>query len=270
MGMFSFLFLLLQLSVEPDKITNQAELYYGNIESGHEVAVSTWALSRLYQAADSAHQQRILGLLDNEFIHSALNETHDEFSSISRLNEKFHNEELLLYLLLQSEDPQKREKLYESFYESNRRESQLREFNRQVVDGETIDSGLLHHDQFTFPHFLIEYYDLTLDSRNADFFDSFTDFWIDNIDQVGANSLISELHIFTIFNSAYKARNYEQVPSLYDRLTSINSIPYSVILRNLYWDLEFAHYQLGYVDKSIEVQREHLIPIENTLEIEID
>ena len=261
MSMLSLLFLLLQFSLGPDKITNQAEIYYENIESGHEVAASAWALSRLYHAADSAHQQRILDLLDNEFIHSALNETSDEFSSIYRLNEKFHNEDLLLYLLLQSEEHQKREKLYERFYESNSGEPLLRELNKQVVDNETVDSDLLHHDQFTFTHFLIDYYDLILESRNSELFDTFTNFWIDSIDLIEENSLTGDLHLFTIFNSAYKARNFEKIPVLYDRLVSIDTIPYSVVLRNLYWDLEFAHYQLGYVDKSLDIQRIHLIPI---------
>ena len=266
MSLFSMLLLLLQFSVEPDQITEQAEAYYSNIESGHEVAASSWALVRLYHAADSVNQQKIHGKLDNEFIRHELRGNSDEASSISRLNKEFQNEKLLLYLLLQSQDQKERESLYKRFYETNQYVSQLRELNQHVVDNQSIDFRLLPHDQFSFSHFLTIYYNHNVDVLDPEISDRFTKYWVKNADRIRSNGLKNDLHFFTLFYSIYENREFEKIPPLYDDLISINYLPYSVILRNFYWHLEFALYQVGRVDKSLYIQRTHLIPLAQYLD----
>ena len=261
MSVLSILLVLLQFSIEPDQITEQAEAYNSNIESGHEFAASSWALARLYHAADSVNKQKILGKLDNEFIRHELRDNSDEVSSISRLNEEFQNEKLLLYLLLQSQDQKEREELYQRFYEANQYVSQLKELNQHVVDNRTIDFRLLPHDQFSFSHFLVIYYNHNVDLLDPELSDRFTKYWIENTDRISTNGLKNDLHFFTIFYTIYEDREFGKLPPLYENLISINYLPYSVILRNYYWHLEFAMYQIGRVDKSLHIQRNHLIPL---------
>ena len=259
--MFSLLILLFSFTIGPDQVSSQAETYQANIQSGENLAESIWALTRLYHAADSENKELILRSMTKETLVSGLKSQSDEFSSISWFNEHFESEELLLYQMLQIEETSKREQFFLSFYESYGDNYSLKELNRSVVQEEPIKTDLIPHEKYSFSHFLIDYYDLTVDVRDPELFARFADYWASNSEQITSDNVLGELHFFTLFNSLYKEREFQKIQNLYDVLTDLHKIPYSVLSRNFYWDLEFALYQLGYVDKSLEVQRNHLLPI---------
>ena len=258
--MFKIFILLYSLSIGTSEVANKTDTYQSGIDSGSEVAESIWALTRLYHAADSIYQELILERLNDEYLKDGLQQEENEFDTIYRLNNHLENEELLLYLLLQIESQNKRETLFLKFYNSTENQ-RLKTVNTVAKNGGSISSEYIDVNTFTFVHFLIDYYDLENNIRNDEFYGHFTDYWIENLKSIPSSGLSRDIHFFTIFNSLYKKRKFEDIQPIYSELISIKHLPYSILKRNLYWDLEFAMYQLGAVDKSIEVQRKKLIPI---------
>ncbi|MEX1261624.1 MAG: CHAT domain-containing protein [Balneolaceae bacterium] len=241
-------------------MTVQAETYYANIDNEIQVAESIWALNRLYHAADSANQNLILDVIDDQNLKDGLKGYNSEFRSISFIINHYTEEELLLYLLLQIEEFEEREVLFNEFY-SSKNDVQLKEVNQHALKGEMLTDELLRESKFTFSHFLTEYYDNVNNIRNDVFFSEVNEYWSKDKIQSSVPDLLEELQIFTLFNSLYKNNEFEEINDLYDYLISLQLLPYSVLTRNMYWDLEFSLYQIGFINKSLEVQRQHLIPI---------
>lgn len=256
-----FILVLSSTSIDIEKLTEQ---YLSSIENKTEVAESVWALNRLYFSADSTHRSLILNKVDNDMIRRALVENNRESESVQEMNEHFISEELLLYLLLNQREQSDREQLFNKFYQSSDKTS-LKELNQYAVRGEKIPYNFFEVEKFGFEFFLAQYYYPFIDISNSDFNRDFGKYWVDEFSNHQPKGLREDLHLVSVFNSLYAEREFQEIKKIYDSLLSTQFLPPSVLTRDLYWDLEFSMYQIGLMDRSLEVLRKYLIPTVNHL-----
>jgi len=258
--MLTTLLLLLFLPLDTSKVHQNIELYQANIEKEVQIAESIWALTRTYHAGDSTKKETILNKLSNSLLKTELEVSADIYQAIHSLNKFYKDEHLLLYLLLHTENLHERETLFETFYTATEN-NQLQEINRQAKYGNVVSRDLLSQEEADFEHFLIYYYDIDNNIKDDRFYKEFVNYWINNKNLLSTDRLVDELHLVILFTELYSERNFSKIDLLSSNFFEVQRLPYSILSRNFYWDLEFSFYQNGYVEKSLEVQREHLIPI---------
>jgi len=250
------------------EIQVQAIHYNNNIESSHLVSESIWALSHLYYSAPNSDRTQILEYISDENINNALLENKNTVTFINEINQYYSSETLLLYQLLRETNQAQKELLFEDFYQENSFD-QLYDLNYLIVTNSEVDSESLNPSEIRFEHYLITQF------RYVNSY--YTDEWLSKLNKIWVNkypaellSLNDEIKLLTIFNSLYLIRDFNSIPELYNSIREIKFHPKSAVKRDVLWDLDFALYRAGQIDKSLQIQREFTIPLSQYLNDIID
>ena len=59
----------------------------------------------------------------------------------------------------------------------------------------------------------------------------------------------------------YATNNYAPIVRSYDQFSDLSWLPHTQFKLSLYWALDYVMYSAGHIDKSLEIQREHTLPI---------
>ncbi|MGM0506634.1 MAG: tetratricopeptide repeat protein, partial [Bacteroidota bacterium] len=175
------------------------------------------------------------------------------------------SESLLLYLQLQA-DPSIREELVDRFYrnvDSNR----LHTLNEGIAEGDPPHPDHLEGIRDPFVPFLLLYYSHRLPDHGDQMF-----VWIlehlqrpDMDRSVVRDPIGRDILAAARFRAAYELRRFNKISDLYPQLSELVWIPGTSLRRNLYRGLDFALYTNGEIDKSLEVQRKHTLPLTGQL-----
>jgi CHAT domain-containing protein len=73
------------------------------------------------------------------------------------------------------------------------------------------------------------------------------------------------LYVASILNVLDITDSFLQISENYQSFLNLNLLPYSYVSRDLFWVVDFAHYRLGQIDRSLYVQRNITLPISRLL-----
>ncbi|MEX0594441.1 MAG: CHAT domain-containing tetratricopeptide repeat protein [Balneolaceae bacterium] len=175
------------------------------------------------------------------------------------------SEPLLLYLQLQESDQERREWV-ETFY-AEVGSSRLASLNRSIAEGASPRPEHLEGIRDPFVSFLLLYYAHRLPEQGDQLFE-----WIlEHLQQpdmdrsVVRDPIRRDILAAARFRAAYELDRYGVISSLYPQLSDLPWIPGTSLRRNLYRALDFALYMNGQIDRSLEVQRTHTLPLTSQL-----
>ena len=238
----------------------QVELYNQQNDSPETV----WATTLLYHSSPESIQEEMLMLIDSEILRSGLKSNHTFKESLLIINESFNDETILLLNLLLESDPDVRDSLFIEHYYHNS-ETNLYSINKYARDGAAIKEDDMSIEQFGFHHFLVSFYRSVNRIADDKFYDHFTNFWMSRIGQQEMSDFNLQLLRATTIKSLYELNKFSQISLVYDPLDKFDYLPTSNLVRNFFWGLDFAFYRLDQLDISLDIQRNHTIPISEYL-----
>lgn len=264
--MVCLLYFLTAFAIHTENVTvhTQAEYYINNIESQHQTSESLWALSYLYFSAPKEKRQDILQAINDPSIKSALDNTSSTSAFLYDVNKIYRSESILLYQLLTEANQERRKQLYDEFYE-NHPDTLNSIWNSAALSGEVIEYENIEYDEYLFELYLVTQFSSVSTLYSDELLNDIHNKWLTIIHEE-SNSLKDDIKTLTVFNSLYLKRDFNALLKLYESLKNLEKFPTSVIKRDIMWDLEFAAYRVGKIDRSLQIQRDYTIPLSKYLE----
>lgn len=265
--LFALLLLFPSAPDQSDPPDREISDWIGRIERGEQLSEALWAISQYYRESEIYREKLFrqarslgagwLGLLDR-----------DSFNphSLYRLALHFQNEHLLLYLQLfhLPEDREKRMEYFDEFY-SRSQVTSLKELIRKVAKAEPIRAEELPRT-WDFSHFLLIYY---LENRYPDseeFYSDVVPLLLEMTDQAVESRPVQRDYLFaSLFQALYMSDRFQEIIPFYEMLTNLKHLPSVRLKRNIYQALDFTLYRSGLVERSLEIQRLHTIPLSRLL-----
>ena len=270
--MYILLAISLFISTDPvhtDEVKEEVRAYIVNIENERYVSEALWSLVGLMISDDENRTKvveigRSKGLEWVEIVDSdlALREL------VHRLSLYFENEHLHLFLQLQSIPTDQRTEYHNSFYSQTER-TRLETLSALISEEHAVGTDDLVLDEWDFSTFLI-IYNLNYINIKDDSYYFYNEIYtsLSNIleaKRIENNSPESDFLHASIFESLYQLDRFASILQYYDGLIELPSFPSTSTKRDLFWAMEFAMYRAGHIDRSLEIQRLHTIPLTHTL-----
>lgn len=251
-------------SGEPER---QIYTYVQQVKNGESVSESLWSLSQIYLENREYRQTfyEIGRSQDAEWVDLFELHPSDPFrlnpAALHELALHFEDEYLLLYLLLQVESNADRRTYFEEFYRVTPNEH-LKDLNRRITERSVVHAGDLQRDRWDFSTFLILFYPDNLAIEGTQFYEEVAQVLQEMIRRnVAGNSFQRDFLYASLLEALDRAGNYRSILPYYNELIDLVHLPDVYLKRNLYWNMDVALYQAGYIDRSLEVQRKQTIPL---------
>lgn len=248
-----------------DVVEQQILAYFVLIEERESAppTESLWSLAQYYMEGED-HRDILMRTgrkMDIDWISWLDPEDPDplHFYEIAR---HFEDERLLLYLLLNAIPTEELRESFDQFYQTTSRD-ELKDLNRRIAEGETISLDHLKRHRYDFSTFLILYYP----DRFTTAEENLTELLAQLLsDQVILYQQVLEPHkrdflLASQLIALYDNNNYSPIVASYQQFSDLSWLPRTEFKLSLYWALDYVMYRAGHIDKSLEIQREHTIPI---------
>lgn len=259
----TLILILLFSTVNPSsEVTTQIEEYAKVVNSDNAQPEYLWVTAVLYHSLNNSLKKSLLSQLNDPKLHNIF-KSNGLRSSALELGFELNNEYLLLSYLLNQPDRSLRQAAFEKFYQNSAPNNSLKNLNGVVVQEEIVNFEEHNLVEFPFAAFLLTHYQYTIRVVNEEFYENFL-LAIDQFDV--RNVLMRDLISSAKFNSYYNLDKFSDIVDSYDEYMNLSIFPISSDLRDLYWSLDFVMYRTGYIDKSLEVQRNFTIPLSEYLD----
>lgn len=241
-----------------------ADRVLDRLNSGEVTDQTIWgAISYTYSLSDEK-QKQFLDRIENQSIRELIGKGTEREAAFSSAH-KFNSEALLYYGLLLEERSETRTEQFDRFYSSQILSEGLGlKLNKLAKNGEPLNHEQLDLREWAFQYFLTIFYTRNNDLSGDDFLSELLSVWQNRYENLDS-TIDREFIVLSLTLSADLTDNFRVISRLYDDLTSIGYIPETYLLRDLYWVVDFAHYQLGQIDRSLYIQRNFSIPISEHL-----
>lgn len=267
------LFSFIQLTAEIDSSftelsKTQAEYYLTNIHHGEDLNENLLLFTILLSENPDLSQHVNAYIKnqewDDELINRAKNQEGNYKKRLLELVFQTGSADLLIALLLEEKNRAQRIKIKEA-YES--RFSYPAPFNvnyeklaEAIIDQQPIPTDILSNDRYHLAHFLILYSSLSTDLFRGEYLNELKE----NL-KTGPSSaksdLIYTLHQNTFLRILYILDEYSEINKLYNFIMQNNLFPVSSTKLRIYRFMEYSMYRLGYFDRSLNLVREHTLPL---------
>lgn len=259
----TLILILLFSTVNPSsEVTTQIEEYAKVVNSDNAQPEYLWVTAVLYHSLNNSLKKSLLSQLNDPKLHNIFKSNGLRSSALEQGFE-LNNEYLLLSYLLNQPDRSLRQAAFEKFYQNSAPNNSLKNLNEVVVQEEIVNFEEHNLVEFPFAAFLLTHYQYTIRVVNEEFYENFL-LAIDQFDV--RNVLMRDLISSAKFNSYYNLDKFSDIVDSYDEYMNLSIFPISSDLRDLYWSLDFVMYRTGYIDKSLEVQRNFTIPLSEYLD----
>lgn len=261
------LFLQLGTPISSD-LERQIHVYYENIENKNHLSESLWSLINIFLDNDNFAKQVVsIGeSLEIDWVDHFDREI--QFRTlIHDLSLHFENEHLHLFLQLLTSTEEARQKYYHNFY-SQVQTTHLKELNRTIAEESLVEiDSLVNTNTWDFSFYLIVSYNRNISNRQTIFSETVSNKLKDIIQKhPGFDTVANDFLYASLFEVLYNQDRFESILTYYDQLIELDFFPNTVVKQSLYWSLDFALFRTGHIDRSLEVQRRHTIPLTQLLE----
>jgi len=249
-------------------VSNQTEIYFDNIDEGHYVTESLWALLE-YAREDNAHKSAIIGKgveRGHRWV-EFLEKNENIFESIHMVSVYFDDERLQLFLqlIIPNEQSKNKSKFLNEFY-THSQKNHLEELNRALSNANQVNSELLTWNDWNFTLFLLSNYFREVHFESRDNFLNYYLNWIksyNNSNNLGNfNKQLFELFRFQIY---YQSQKDNLIAQNHDDFLDFSLIPDTKLKRNMYRAFDFSLRITGNLNKSLQVQRNYIQPLSRFL-----
>lgn len=243
---------------------DQSLLYTNHLDSEKPSAEMVWGATILYNSLSDSDKLHFLESLANREIKNIL-ESNTTSRSILNLSKKFKDEQLFLAYLLNEPTADTRAFEFEEFYSLYPNTPNLKELNYNIVHEINLDDEFYESDPKAFTIFLLDNYNRLVKVTDNSFYQYVIDQKDRFLTQDNIRDLNKELYLAAYFNALYTLNRFNEIENIYDELIKLEQFPISYEKRNLFWGLDYVMYTLGYLDRSLEVQREFSLPLSDYL-----
>ncbi|MGM0546364.1 MAG: CHAT domain-containing protein [Bacteroidota bacterium] len=250
---------------------SQANYYISNIEEDRNVDENLWALTVLTASNPEIRKKVEQDIQENSYTNDLLGLFRDIETEFPQQLEKVvfesGSDQLMVDLLLVTE--KNKNNLYQEFrskFESNfnSNDSNYKPLFNAIVNDADIDESIISHESFTLPHFFLLY--RTHDHLKESYINWLADSWSYHNDS--EQSLSASLYHAAYLRILYLKSNYGETDKLFSPLTNNDLFPNSDLKLRLFKYLDYSMYRLGYYDRSLQIVREHTLPLAEYLEKE--
>ena len=257
-----FLFLLLpgMAISQPDK----SSFYTNHLDRAIPEPEMVWGATILYNSLSDSEKQHFLNDLSNQETKNIL-ERNTTSRSILHFSKKFEDEQLLLAYLLNERSADTRAAEFEDFYSSYSDTPDLKELNYRIVHEINLDDEFFDSEPDEFTIFLLDNYNRLIRVTDNNFYQYVISQKDRFLVQKKVENLNRELYLAAYFNALYTLNRFSEIEEIYDELINLEHFPISYEKRNLFWGLDYVMYTLGFLDRSLEVQREFSLPLSDFL-----
>jgi len=263
MNIIFSLILFLQLGTPlSGDLDRQIHMYYENIENDNHMSESLWSLINIYLDNDSfAERVKYIGRsLEIEWVDLFDNEIHFR-SLVHNLSLHFENEHLHLYLQLLTTADQDRQMYFNDFY-SKVQSSELKELTHSIVEESIFDVESISSDRWDFSYYLIISYNRSIRNQQTVFSESLSN-KLENIllNNAELSPVARDFLYASLFELFYNQDRFKAIIPYYEQLIDLEFFPNTVVKKKLYSSLVYVLFSLGHIDRSLELQRKHTIPL---------
>lgn len=257
---FSLLCLISNKLFAQSSTIDQVFALQEKIESADDVSAELlWSVAIAYHSSDEEQKRKLLSNLQNEKLLRSLDSTSTK-TTILNLSQNFYSEELLFVYLLNEQSKDERKYYFDQFY-TDRDQFELKSLNEKLVNNELIKLQNYEFQDHPSLLFFLSEYTQTLDVVDSSLFDFIVDYRENFYTSSALSKAEKQLFLVSLFYAYYNKDQFDKIYQIYPELLNLDLFPVSFTKRNLYWSLDYVMFQLGHIDKSLEIQRKFTIPI---------
>ena len=245
----------------------QSLLYSTYLGSTDPAPEMVWAATIHYNSLSDSDKQHFLDSLSNRDIKSTL-ERYTTSQSILRFSKKYKDEQLFLAYLLNERSADIRATEFEDFYSLYSGTPVLKKLNHKIVREIYLDDEFYKSHPEPFTIFLLDNYNRLVKVTDHNFYQHVINQKDRFLKQEAVEGLNRELYLAAYFNALYTLNRFSEIEDIYSELIKFQQFPISYEKRNLFWGLDYAMYTLGYLDRSLQIQREFSLPLSDYLKDE--
>jgi len=267
-SLLALLFLFAPATHSESHLDQQIETYLNRTGNPEHRSEALWSLIQIYRESD-AYRERLFRIADRAGAtwFDPLREVDgDEVAAFHDLVLRFGDEHLLLYLQLQIYPEEDRNRYVEEFY-SRHETGSLELINREIAESGRLSIDSIQLNEWDFSIFLLLYHSNRIHFTDEQGYEVLANGLETMINTRPEQSQIERDFLYaSLFRIHYRLDRFRQISDYSDRLARLQELPLSSVLRDLYVALDFALYRAGYIDRSLEIQRRHSLPISELLE----
>ncbi len=263
--MFQSILFALFLAFSPASGENYIEQYVDRYINPELTEESIWAAGVLYYTGPEEYREALLSRIEDKRIRELLSGHQDLAGYFQQAGFTFHSERLILAYLLHDDSEANRLETLETFYQDRERDG-LYELNRMAANGDAWTEGIISNGGLDFEHFLVSFHVSSNNISSDEMFQQVLNYWKNNLNRDTENLEQNGLALATLLKAFYELGEYSHINSVYEQIHLLDQLPNSRLKLNLLWGSEFALYRLGYIDKSLQIQRSYTLPISEYLQ----
>lgn len=240
---------------------NQVEIYVELINNNEELTTEElWAFTLLYHSSDNEQKNYLTSNITSDRLLNALDQNSTR-NSILQISQVFNDEILLLIYLLNEPSDDERVTKFKNFYQNNTEERKLFEVNKKIAKHEEINFAEVELSEFPTLLFYFTEYTHSVNVVDSKIYDTIINFKRNEYPSLDLTPLEREILYAAFFYAYYHTDQLVKIEELYAELTNFSIFPNSVPKRNIFWSLDYVMFQLGYIDRSLDIQRRFTIPL---------
>lgn len=257
------LLLLFQSIPSPESLLDQQiDTYLDLVEQNENRSEALWSLIQIYRENET-YREQLTNRAEERNIRwiDPLLKIENQTEGLHNLALRFGDEYLLLYLQLQIYPPEQRESYVDDFYRYHG-DGELEELNRTLARTGTLPANSLMRENWDFSTFLLLFYSNQIDLFDQEMYSRMAE-QLTEIRNSGLpdSRFDREFFFASLFRTHYRLDRFNRITSYYEQLRAMTRLPVTSTLRNLYMALDYSLYRAGHIDRSLEIQRLHTIPI---------
>ncbi|REL24988.1 CHAT domain-containing protein [Rhodohalobacter sp. SW132] len=223
-----------------------------------------WTFAILFHSSDKNLQESLLQRVNNQQLLDAL-DTSSTRNSILNIAFEYMDEKMLLIYLLNEPSESERISKFDEFYSKYEANPLLNDINHSISKNVKLNLDEVKFSDFPSVFFYLLEYNQFTDVIGREIYSHIIEFYENEFHQLQLSKIETELYLSALFYAYYSTDQFGPIADIFQELIAFEKFPISHSKLNLFWSLDYAMYSLGYLDRSLEVQREFSLPISDYL-----